>query len=78
MGIPYSPRKALRVLNLLQAEGVPYFMTPAEAVAVCEYYGAENVTFTYIGKTCRDISIVTVARKIADVLGDTHEVWVNP
>jgi hypothetical protein len=78
MGTPYNPRKALAVLNMLQAEGVPYFMTEQEAVAVCEYYGAENVSFIHLSKTRRDVSIVAVARKIANVLGDCHDVWLKP
>jgi len=68
MAIPYNPRKALAVLNLLQAEGVPFFMTPTQAAKVCEYYEVENATFKHSRKNKKDVTIVSVARYLSQRL----------
>lgn len=68
MGTSYNPRKALVVLNMLQAEGVPFFMTPTEAIKVCEWYEVENATFNHSRKNKKDVTIVSVARYLAQRL----------
>lgn len=68
MGTPYNPRKALAVLNMLQAEGVPFFMTPTEAAKICEWHDVENATFKHLRKNKKDVTIVSVARYLAQRL----------
>jgi hypothetical protein len=65
MGMVFDPQKALRVVEILETEGVPSMMTPAQAAAVCERYGVHKATFAGVRKNRKDVSIVSVATRIS-------------